>query len=261
MKRISHILEKKCRLSKGGTYVNKKQIAVTLGIMCLILTCAIAVQIRTMNSASSTASRTLADNALRDNVLKWKEKYDNLSEELKKAEKKLEEVRQEATQNDTVSSAKEEELQKNNTLLGLTNVTGSGIIIELEDGKLENSILAIDNSSDVLVHNDDLMSLLNELVNAGAEAVEINGQRVVNTSSITCEGNIIKINGEKIGSPFTIKAIGSQALLYGQITREGSYLNLMADRGVNIKDVKQLDNISIQKYSGTISYKYIQAVK
>ena len=241
--------------------MNKKQIAITLGIMCLILTCAIAIQIRTMNSASSTASRTLADNELRDNVLKWKEKYDNLSEGLKKAEKNLEEVRQVATQNDTSSSAKERELKKNNTLLGLTNVTGSGIVIELEDGKLDNSILTMDNPSSVLIHNDDLISLLNELRNAGAEAVEINGQRVVNSSAITCEGNIIKINGEKIGSPFTIKAIGSQALLYGQIIREGSYLNLMADRGVNVKSVSQEENIYISKYNGTISYKYMQTVK
>lgn len=241
--------------------MNKKQIAITLGIMCFVLTVAIAIQIRTMNNASSTASRTLADNALRDNVLKWKEKYDNLTEELEKAEKELEEVRQEATQNDTASSAKEEELQKNNTLLGLTNVTGSGIIIELEDGNTDNSIFAMDSASDVLVHNDDLMSLLNELINADAEAVEINGQRIVNSSSITCEGNIIKINGVKIGSPFTIKAIGSKALLYGQITRAGSYLELMADRGVNIKEVRQEDNISIQKYSGTISYKYMQTIK
>lgn len=241
--------------------MNKKQIAITLGIMCLILTCAIAIQIRTMNNASSTASRTLADNILRDNVLKWKEKYDNLSGTLKKAEKELEKVRQEATQNDTAASAKEEELQKNNTLLGLTKVKGSGIIIEFEDGKLENSILSINNPSDLLVHNDDLMNLLNELKNAGAEAVEINGQRIIASSAITCEGNIIKINGEKIGSPFTIKAIGSQGLLYSSIIREGSYLELMEYRGVKVKNVQQKEEISIDKYNGTISYKYMKPVK
>lgn len=239
--------------------MNKKQIGITLGIMCFILTFAVAVQIRTMNTANSTASQTLSDNALRDNVLKWKEKYDNISEELKKAEKKLEEVRQEAIQNDTTSSAKEDELKKNNTLLGLTNVSGSGIVIELEDGKLDNSILSIESSSEVLVHNDDLLSLVNELRNAGAEAIEINGQRVINSSAITCEGNIIKINGERIGSPFTIKAIGPQGFLYGQITRAGSYLELMRDRGVKIKEVQQLDNITISKYDGTVSFKYINA--
>ena len=46
--------------------MKKKQIAITLGVMCLLLTIAICVQIRTMNSASSTVSQTLADNELRD---------------------------------------------------------------------------------------------------------------------------------------------------------------------------------------------------
>lgn len=239
--------------------MNKKQIGITLGIMCFILTFAIAVQIKTMNSANSTASRNLSDNALRDNVLKWKEKYDNASEELKRAEKKLETVRQEATQNDTKSSAKEEELKRNNTLLGLTNVKGSGIVIELQDGKSDNSILSIVDSSERLVHYEDLLSLVNELRNAEAEAIEINEQRVVDTSALTCEGNVIKINGEKIGSPFTIKAIGSQGLLYGQIVRDGSYLRLMEERKVNVV-VNQVDDIHISKYKGTINYKYIKPV-
>ena len=238
--------------------MNKKQIMITLGVMCLILTCSIVIQIRTMNTANSTASQTLADNALRDNVLKWKEKADNISEELKKALEELEKIRAQATQDDATALAKEEELKRNNTLLGLTNVKGEGIVIELEDGKSDNSFLAIEDSSDKLVHNDDLINLLNELRNAGAEAVEINGQRIVNSSAITCEGNVIKINGERIGSPFTIKAIGSQGLLYGQIIRAGSYLELMADRGVDVKSVKQLNNVTIGKYNGTINYKYIK---
>lgn len=239
--------------------MKKKQVAMTLGIMCIMLTSGICIQVRTMNNASTTASGNLSDNELRDNVLKWKEKYDNVSAELKKAEKNLEKIRQRATQNDTTATAKQEELKKNNTLLGLTNVVGPGIVIEIADG--DNPILAIDNPSDLLVHNDDLMSLVNELKNAGAEAIEINGQRIVNNSAITCEGNIIKVNGEKIGSPFTIKAIGSQALLYGSITRSGSYLDIMKNRGVNVKSVSQKGKIHISKYSGTISYNYLQTAK
>lgn len=240
--------------------MNKKQIGITLGIMCFILTLSIAVQIRTMDSASSTASRSLSDNELRDSVLRWKEKYDNILEELKRAEKNLEQVRQDATQNDTTSAAKEEELKRNNTLLGLTDVRGNGIVIELQDGKIDNSILTMSDQSDVLVHYEDILSLVNELRNSGAEAIEINGQRVVNTSALTCEGTVIKINGERIGSPFTIKAIGSQGLLYGQMTRSGSYLELMAANGVEIKSIKQVDDITINKYNGTMSFKYIKEI-
>ena len=68
--------------------------SLTLGIMCLLLTIALCVQIRTMNSAGSTVSQTLADNDLRDQVLRMKERYDNATRELQSAQKRLEEVRQ-----------------------------------------------------------------------------------------------------------------------------------------------------------------------
>jgi len=61
--------------------MKKKQIAITLGIMCFILTMSIAVQIRTVTNSNSTAAQSLVDNGLRDEVLKWKEKYDNAYQE------------------------------------------------------------------------------------------------------------------------------------------------------------------------------------
>lgn len=206
--------------------MNKKQISITLGIMCLILTLAICVQIRTMNSANSTVSQTLSDNGLRDEVLRMKEKYDNTYRELENAQKKLEEVRQSATQNDKNAEAKEQELKENNMLLGKTDVTGDGVEVVLQDAtNVETSL----NLSEQLIHYSDIQLVVNELKNAGAEAIEVNEQRIVGTSSITCEGNIIKVNGEKIGNPFIIKAIGSPNLLYGALTRVGSILDIVND--------------------------------
>lgn len=237
--------------------MNKKQIAITLGIMCFVLTIAISIQIKTMNQASSTASQTLVDNGLRDEVLRWKEKYDNLSEDLKMTEKELESVRQVATKNDSASQVKQEKLKQNNILLGLTDVIGNGIVIELQDGTASetDTFLSIESSSRKIVHYSDLIALVNELNNSGAEAIEINGQRIVNTSAITCEGTVIKVNGEKIGSPFIIKAIGSQGLLYGAVTRIGSYVELLQSEGVIVNPRKE-DNITISKYAGVINFKY-----
>lgn len=242
--------------------MNKKQIAITLGIMCFILTIALVIQIKTMNNATSTASQSLSDDGLRDEVLKWKERYDNAYAELKKSEKNLEEVRQKATQNDTASTSKEEQLKKNMMLLGETTVTGDGIVIKLQDGSTteSDSLLGPDNISRKLVHNDDLLSIVNELKNAGAEAIAINGQRIVQSSSITCEGNVIKVNGEKIGSPFEIKAIGSQELLYGQLTRAGSYLEFMSGDGVKVTSKKE-NGIVIDKYIGVLNFKYTNIQK
>ena len=54
--------------------MKKKQIAITLGVMCFILTMSIAIQIRTVTSSNSTASQSLINNGLRDEVLRWKRK-------------------------------------------------------------------------------------------------------------------------------------------------------------------------------------------
>ena len=216
--------------------MNKNKIAITLGVMCFLLTTAICVQIKTMNSANSTVSKTLADNGLRDEVLRMKEKYDITYSNLENAQKELEKVRQEATQNDSTAEGKEQELKENNMILGNIDVTGEGVEVILQDAVNATSSF---NLSDQLIHFTDIQWVVNELRNAGAEAIEVNGQRIVNTSAITCEGNIIKINGERIGSPFIIKAIGSKSLLYGALERAGSYLDIIRDAGNTAKDTKQ----------------------
>ena len=242
--------------------MNKKQIAITLGTMCLILTTAICVQLKTIENTTTTISQSLKENGLRDEVLKWKEKYDNTYEELTQSNKNLEEIRKNATQNDSKSLAKQEEIKKNSMLMGTNEVRGEGLQIKLADnntGILKNGNEALDLSSQV-VHYDDLIQVVNALNNAGAEAISINGQRIVQTTAITCEGNVIKINGQKVSSPFVIKAIGSQGLLYGSMTMIGGYLYILDEAGV-IVETTQLDNLTVEKYTGVITYKYIKNEK
>lgn len=73
--------------------MNKKQIAITLGVMCFLLTIAICVQLRTMSSASSTVSQTLSDNGLRHEValkIKAAREFGDLSENAEYDEAKQE---------------------------------------------------------------------------------------------------------------------------------------------------------------------------
>lgn len=236
--------------------MNKKQIAITLGIMCFILTIAICVQLKTVKNSNSTVSTSFTDDSLRDEVLRWKEKYDNSYRELTDSEKELAEIRKTATQNDTTGNAKQEQIKENNMLLGTVEVQGPGLQVTLTDN---NAVAAtIMDPSSVLVHYDDILQVVNALNNAGAEAISVNGQRIITTTAITCEGNVIKVNGEKISSPFVIKAIGSQGALYGGLTMAGGYLDILDDYGVLV-DTKQLDNIVVEKYNGIINYKYVKA--
>lgn len=233
------------------------KIALTLGIVCCILTLAISIQLKTIDTARENAnikvSLTLTSNELRDQVLKTKEKYDNEVKELEKTEQRLEEARLKSTQNDETALQKEEEIKKDNILLGLTDVSGKGVIVTVKDNNSvnRNNLSPLENIELYLVHDNDVIALVNDLKNAGAEAISINGQRVVTTTGVYCAGNVLKVNGKKISSPIVIKAIGEPDLLYGSMTIPGGYLEILKNTGI-IVDIKKSDNIQIEKFDGVI---------
>ena len=232
--------------------MNKRNIAITLGVMCFALTTGIALQYNTIKSANKLVGSTVNDE-LKTEVLKWKDKYEKAYEDLEELEKTLESKRELATQNDDNSINIQNELKKLNALIGTTDVAGDGIIITIADNpNVTNQTIGIyDNISNYLIHDSDLLMLVNELKNAGAEAVSINDERIINSTSITCDGNVVLINGKKISSPFTIKAIGSQATILGAIQRAGGFLEELKDFGL-VTSVVQQSNINIYKYNGVI---------
>ncbi|MFR8103795.1 MAG: DUF881 domain-containing protein [Clostridia bacterium] len=239
--------------------MNKKQIAIILGIVCILLTFSIAVQVKTIKNANITGNTSFKENSLRDEVLKMKEKYDNTYKELGKEEKELEEVRNKATQNDSSSTQKEEDIKLANTMIGLTEVTAKGVVITLKDSQSQTTE-NIDVSS-LLVHDGDLMAIVNELKNAGAEAISINDQRIVTTSAITCDGNVVRINNEKVGTPFEIKAIGSPEALAGALLRPGGYIKYSLEPAGVYVDLKKSNNVTIPKYNGVINFEYAKTVE
>ena len=205
--------------------MSKKMQYVIIGIMCFILTIGIVVQIKTVNNNGTTVGVKQEESELKTQVLKMKEKYENSYEKLQKTESELEKTRENATNNNEELKNLEKQIKEANVLLGLTDVKGTGV---------------------------------NELKNAGAEAIEINGKRIVGTTAINCDGNVITVNGEKVTSPFTINAIGYPELL-STLNRAGGYLSILGDYNVKT-EFKKRDKISIPKYTGIMSFKYAKSV-
>ena len=236
---------------------NKTKISIVLGFMCFALSLGICIQIRTVKNSNSIISQNYEENNLRAEVLKYKEKYDNKFKDLEKAQEQLEQERQNSTQNNSTLEEKENQIKEQNKINGLDDVTGPGVIVTLSDSKKDTS--AVLNPNLLLVHDVDVLSVINELKNAGAEAISINDQRLVTTSSIICGGSIIQINGEKVGAPFEIKAIGLPEQL-SAIERQGGYLEILRESSVGV-ELKRFNNITIPKYTGVISYKYATTQK
>ncbi len=238
---------------------NKLKISIVLGIMCLALTAGICVQVKTVQSSNSTVSQNYEENNLRAEVLKYKERYDNTIKEIDELDKQLDAKIDEATENNSELEEAQAQIKEGNKIIGLEEVTGPGVIITLSDSQLDPS--TVFDPSTLLLHDLDIVSVINELKNTGAEAISINEQRIVSTSSIQCGGAIININGERIGSPFTIKAIGLPESL-ANIDRTDGYLDLLRSEPYKIGvELKKSNNITIPKYSGVINFKYAKSVE
>ena len=106
---------------------DKKQVSITIGLMCVVLTCAIVVQLNTIKEATKIVGTSYAEQSLKDEVLRWKENYESLYKNLEETEEKLEKARSEATQENGRGTELEGELSNINKLLGLTELTGRGV--------------------------------------------------------------------------------------------------------------------------------------
>lgn len=142
---------------------------------------------------------------------------------------------------------------------GFTDVRGPGIMLRVSDNVSEDTDLGI---MERIVHDVDIVVLLNDLKAAGAEAIEINGKRITNLSEVVCAGPLIRVNNEVIPAPFVIVAIGDMDKLYEAVTEEGTYAyELKNTYGMEVVAVKGY-NLTVRRFRG-IKYKnkYAQIIQ
>lgn len=147
-----------------------------------------------------------------------------------------------------------EKLAKVNISAGFTPVKGPGITIILDDNP--DPLKLGDYPDDYLIHDMDLLSVVNDLRGSGAEAISINDQRVVASTEIRCAGPTILVNTVKIGSPFEIKAIGNPEKLETSMQMMNGYLQMLEVSGIKISlkrnkylEIPALSNIQMYHYA------------
>jgi len=150
------------------------------------------------------------------------------------------------------------DLEESNMILGKVDVEGQGIAIILNDA---DSSLFNNTFEDQyrLVHNTDIILVLNDLINGGAEAISLNNQRISSSSEVYCSGPFIQVNGVKIAAPFSIKAIGNKTVLYDYMMSEENYLQSLMLRKLNVR-ITQSDNVTVLAYKSSKQVQYTKAL-
>lgn len=151
-----------------------------------------------------------------------------------------------------------EELLLNQMVEGTVPVEGSGIVITLKDIATSDNLDIIDSNEYTLrlIHDADLMQLLNDLKNGGAEAIAINGQRIIDRSDIYCGGSFISINGVKCPAPYYISVIGNGEVINNYLNLPQNYLNFLKLRHIEVY-VDEKSSIKLPAYNGDVNINYI----
>ncbi len=147
---------------------------------------------------------------------------------------------------DELKRSLQNELKELKILSGEYDIKGEGIVIMIDDSKNED----YKNTNLGIIHDIDIMIILNELKAAGVDAISINDVRVMGDSEIKCMGPTVKVDGHSKATPFIIKAVGDMEMIYNIMSDKNSYINLLETTYYMDVKVEKNKNIIIPKRDG-----------
>lgn len=148
--------------------------------------------------------------------------------------------------------------------VGLTELTGPGLAVTLSDApRGPDGRYPVGVEPDALVvHQEDLQSVLNALWAGGAEALAVADQRIVNTSAVRCVGNTLLLHGRTYSPPYRISAIGDPLRLRAALDAEPGvavFRQYVQTYGLGYR-VERLSTLRVPAYTGSLRLTGLQEV-
>ena len=148
------------------------------------------------------------------------------------------------------------------TAAGLQALRGSGLVVTLDDAPPQpaGQAPASDNPDDLVVHQQDVQSVLNALWAGGADAVTLMGERLISTSAVRCVGNTLLIQGRLVGPPFVVRAIGDAGRMREALDREPgvALFRQYVDAFDLTFDVTSAASLRLPAYQGTLDLPHVR---
>lgn len=215
----------------------------TIFLMCIMLFCIVFMQFKTANQTNLTDIKNMNEDELKKEIISWQNKYMEVNMQLEDTNSKINEYEGSIFNDKESSEILNKEQEESAKLVGKTNVEGEGIVIVLEDNEEQQ------------ITSNQLLSLVNELKYAGAEAISINDNRIINSTDIVDVNYIVMMEGKKISSPYEIKAIGNQTYLSSTLNAKQGLVSTYKETGITIT-MGENNKVQIPKYDGEIKLEY-----
>ena len=218
---------------------------------CIVLGFLAIVVLRTR--PADPAARLSREYRLADLIERQQRSTTTLRRQVEGLRREVEQLRGRRAGGEMASAARERLLADTGLAAGLVGVTGPGVRVVLDDSLLDRPPSG--NVNDLVIHSQDVQAVVNALWRAGAEAVAINGQRLVSTSAVLCVGNTLLLNGTVHSPPYTVAAVGAVRERF-----EGDRLvrrlhDDAAAYGLRFS-VTRLDEVEVPAYQGATTLNY-----
>jgi len=223
----------------------KKVLILTIGIISFVLVCVMFMQFKVVQETDIAEIESMREDELQEALSEWKEKYEETAAKLEDTKSKINEYKEKSKNSKETEELVKKELDEANIISGKTDVSGNGVKITLTDNNEKEYT------------SKDLVSLINELKAAGAEAISINNERITNLTDIVDISNkYILVNSNKVSSPYTVLAIGDENYLKSALNIKNGYIDTKQKEGYTIS-VESKNNIKINKYNKDFNLKYL----
>lgn len=227
---------------------------ILFGMIFFIMTFCLIVQVKTINKSGTLVLDSYGNDELIDEIFKWKSRFESTNRKVEQQNTTIQEYGASLSSTGNTQEVLDKELQQAEILLGKKALRGTGITIFLNDSPLEPTEWL--KLSDLIVHDMDILELVNELKLAGAEAISVNNQRIVSTSEIKCVGPVVRINGQKVAAPYIIKAIGNSDDIYQTMNEKDSKANYLRQRTIQVVITKD-NEVVVPAYNQEIKVNYL----
>jgi uncharacterized protein YlxW (UPF0749 family) len=204
----------------------------------------ITMQFRTILLAQQqNVMRQASIQTLSDELRQVKSEGIELTDQLRKIEEEIDEIMTQWRNDDNpMLNELLKERKQAQLFSGLLDVKGSGVIVTLNDAPARGEM----DPMELIIHDMDIIKILNELKTAGAQALSINDERILATSKQFCTGPTILINQNRYPVPYIIKAIGDPEVLYSALVDSEAVVIM---RVYNIQvDIRKETDIVIPKF-------------
>ncbi|WP_230980985.1 DUF881 domain-containing protein [Rossellomorea arthrocnemi] len=224
---------------------------VILSLVCLVLGFILAFSFSLANTeqrelGNRTNGQWKQEETLRDQILEYQQKNNNLQEKLYEKQEKVGNMEKEFSKEKQIYFNLAEDAEKYRMYLGKTKVKGPGVTVTLSDAKYDPEE---ENANNYIVHEHHVFKVINELYIAGASVVAINGQRLKHDSYILCNGPVIQIDGIEYPAPFKITAIGDPEVLSSAMNITGGVKDQLVNENI-IFEMKKENSVILEPTIG-----------